>query len=203
MKKIAFIALCVGLILVMGLGVFLLISSLRQPAQRTALPPMSVANTPRDPAVDGHMVPLYFLSSDHRYLARERRAVVLDGRLEERLSAIVEELLAGPKLRNLLPTMPPGTRLQSLFWDEKEHRVVISLSRDFLDRRPGHTLAEWASIYSLVNTVADQGSSIRSVQILVDGKLVEEGTVWDFSEPFAPDHTFVLYGSAEAGNSPG
>jgi spore germination protein GerM len=147
------------------------------------------------------MVPLYFLSMDQRLLVRERRAIALKGRLEERLTTIVEELLAGPRLRNLLRTIPPGTRLQSLFWDQSERCVVVSLSREFLDRRPGHALAEWASVYSLVNTVADHDSSIRSVQILVDGELVEEGALWDLSDPFAPDHTFVLYGSAEPGDS--
>lgn len=203
MKNLLVAALCISLILVMGLVVFILTSSLRHPTERPLLPPIAAASTRHDLGDDSHMVPLYFLSMDQRFLVRERRAVALKGRLEERLSAILRELLEGPKLRNLLRTIPPETRVQSLFWEEAQGRVVISLSREFLEHRPGHTLAEWASIYSLVNTVADQDSSIRSVQILVDGELVEDGTVWDLSEPFAPDHTFVLYGPAETGESPG
>ena len=196
MKKIAIVVLSCGLVVVMGLAAFMFTSSLRRPYEITELPPISTENTQADQE-DSRPVSLYFLSSDHKFLVREPRTMVLKGQLEERLTTIVKALLTGPELRNLRPTMPAGTQLRSLFWDQAQQCVVVSLSQDFIARRPGHVLAEWAGIYSLVNTISDHDSFIRWVQILVEGEVVEDGTLWDLSEPFAPDHTFVFYDSAQ------
>ncbi|MFH1743095.1 MAG: GerMN domain-containing protein [bacterium] len=196
MKKIIIVVLSIGLVVIVGLVVFMLTSSLRRPYEITELPPISDTSTQPEQE-DSRPISLYFLSSDHKFLVREPRTMVLTGQLEERLAIVVKALLAGPDLRNLRPTIPAGTQLRALFWDDKQQCVTVSLSQDFLSRRPGHALAEWAAIYSLVNTISDQDSAIRWVQILVEGELVEDGTLWDLSEPFAPDHTFVFYDSAQ------
>ncbi|HPO09291.1 MAG TPA: GerMN domain-containing protein, partial [bacterium] len=188
--------------ILLGVGITLLVSSMRSPSAALELPPIPATEEPSDEN-NTFTVPLYFLSSDHRLLVKERRTLVLSGRLEERLETLVRALIDGPGVRNLLPTIPEGTRLQSLFWDEAQKCVVLSLSREFIDRRPGHALSEWASIYSLVNTLADHDSSIQTIQILVDGELVEDGLLWDLTEPLAPDKTFVFYDSAESLMSPG
>jgi spore germination protein GerM len=202
MKKAILVILSFGLIVMLGVGISLLVSSMRGPSTALELPPIPVKEEPPDEN-NTFTVPLYFLSSDHRLLVKERRTLVLSGRLEDRLEILVRALIGGPSARNLLPTIPEGTRLQSLFWDEAQKCVVLSLSREFIDSRPGHALAEWASIYSLVNTLADHDSAIQTVQILVEGELVEDDLLWDLSEPLAPDKTFVFYDSAESLLNPG
>jgi spore germination protein GerM len=202
MKKAVLVILSFGLIVMLGVGISLLVSSMRGPSTALELPPIPVKEEPPDEN-NTFTVPLYFLSSDHRLLVKERRTLVLSGRLEDRLEILVRALIGGPSARNLLPTIPEGTRLQSLFWDEAQKCVVLSLSREFIDSRPGHALAEWASIYSLVNTLADHDSAIQTVQILVEGELVEDDLLWDLTEPLAPDKTFVFYDSAESLLNPG
>ncbi len=202
MKKAILVILSFGLIVMLGVGISLLVSSMRGPSTALELPPIPVKEEPPDENIT-FTVPLYFLSSDHRLLVKERRTLVLSGRLEDRLEILVRALIGGPSARNLLPTIPEGTRLQSLFWDEAQKCVVLSLSREFIDSRPGHALAEWASIYSLVNTLADHDSAIQTVQILVEGELVEDDLLWDLTEPLAPDKTFVFYDSAESLLNPG
>ncbi len=202
MKKAILVILSFGLIVMLGVGISLLVSSMRGPSTALELPPIPVKEKPPDEN-NTFTVPLYFLSSDHRLLVKERRTLVLSGRLEDRLEILVRALIGGPSARNLLPTIPEGTRLQSLFWDEAQKCVVLSLSREFIDSRPGHALAEWASIYSLVNTLADHDSAIQTVQILVEGELVEDDLLWDLTEPLAPDKTFVFYDSAESLLNPG
>jgi len=202
MKKAILVILSFGLIVMLGVGISLLVSSMRGPSTALELPPIPVKEEPPDEN-NTFTVPLYFLSSDHRLLVKERRTLVLSGRLEDRLEILVRALIGGPSARNLLPTIPEGTRLQSLFWDEAQKCVVLSLSREFIDSRPGHALAEWASIYSLVNTLADHDSAIQTVQILVEGELVEDDLLWDLTEPLAPDKTFVFYDSAESLLNPG
>ncbi|HOE12907.1 MAG TPA: GerMN domain-containing protein [bacterium] len=202
MQKAILVILSFGLIVMLGVGISLLVSSMRGPSTALELPPIPVKEEPPDEN-NTFTVPLYFLSSDHRLLVKERRTLVLSGRLEDRLETLVKALIDGPSARNLLPTIPEGTRLQSLFWDEAQKCVVLSLSREFIDSRPGHALAEWASIYSLVNTLADHDSAIQTVQILVEGELVEDDLLWDLTEPLAPDKTFVFYDSAESLLNPG
>jgi len=197
MKNLLVITLCVALAFTTGIAVFLLSSSLRQPSKPVDLPPINVGDTRTDED-SSRLVPLYFLSAGQRSLVRERREVSLKGRLAERLETLVEELIAGPRLRNLLPTIPPGTQLLSVFWVKDQGCAVVNFSKEFIENNPGHVLAEWASIYSVVNTVADHDSAIRSVQILVDGELAESGALWDLSRPFAPDQTFVLYSPVES-----
>ncbi len=198
MKNLTVIVLCAALVVTTGVAVFLLTSSLRQPSQPIRLSSVPSESTATDEDSSA-FVPLYFLSAGQRSLVRERREVSLQGRIEERLETIVTELIAGPTLGNLLPTIPKGTQLLSLFWVKDKGCVIVNFSREFIDNSPGHVLAEWASVYSVVNSIADHDSAIRSVQILVDGEIVENDTLWDLSRPFAPDQTFVLYSPVETG----
>ncbi len=157
--------------------------------------PKQEENQPDLTRMDIH---LYFLTPNHRQLAVENREITSTHSITERIRQAVENLLEGPISRELINPIPKEAELQSVFWDEKEGRVYVSFTPSLLDNPTGHSLSEWATIYSIVNTVAAQSSAIKDVQLLVDGQEVQsQQTLWDWSLPFEPDTTFVRYSGSE------
>ncbi|MDP8244960.1 MAG: GerMN domain-containing protein [Candidatus Hinthialibacter antarcticus] len=140
------------------------------------------------------MIRLYFPTASHDLLSYEVVQTLPNETLTERLHTAVTELMRGPRQDGMLNPVPEGTQLQSVFWREQDHCAYISFSPQLIDKNSLNALAEWATIYSIVNTVAEQSSAIREVQILIDGQVIKsEFTTWDWSMPFKPDKTFVRY----------
>lgn len=140
------------------------------------------------------LIRLYFPTESHDLLSYEVIQTLPNDTLSERLHTAVTELMRGPRQDGLLNPIPEGTQLQSVFWREQDNRAYVSFSPQLLDKNSLNALAEWATIYSIVNTVAEQSSAIREVQILIDGQIIKSDfTTWDWSMPFKPDKTFVRY----------
>ncbi len=140
------------------------------------------------------MVRLYFPTDTHDLLTYEVIETIPSETLPDRLNTAVTELMRGPRQDGLLNPIPEGTTLQSVFWREQDNCAYVSFSPELIDENSLNALAEWATIYCIVNTVAEQSSAIREVQILIDGQVIKsEFTTWDWSMPFKPDKTFVRY----------
>lgn len=142
-------------------------------------------------------VTVYYLTADQRKLAPVTQQALVSPTLNARIEAAVELLLAGPDAvqgRGLIQPLPTGVELQSVLWDDPQGRVYVSFNEALLNTHDAHALREWAMIFSIVNTIADQSAAIESVQILINGQEIESAyTTWDWSRPFEPDEVFVEY----------
>jgi len=82
---------------------------------------------------------------------------------------IVNELIAGPKDKNLKPTIPEGTKLCSPV-SISGTIATVDLSKEFVDKHPGGKNAEQLTIYSIVNSLTEV-KEINKVQFKIEGKV--------------------------------
>ena len=137
---------------------------------------------------------LFFLSRDEPLLVEEVRWVPQGGDLETLITQTVAALAADSTDEALISPLPPGTRLLSCFYEDESRRAVLDLSAEVLEGQPGDTFSEWATIYSLVNSVALLSPRIDEVLLLCEGDPVRRSPGnWDWLYPFKPDTTFVRY----------
>jgi len=163
--------------------------------QTVVLPALSRPTAARTPAPKEPTqieITVFFLSEDESRLEAEERTVFSSDTITERVRKALEELIRGSLFPNRVKPIPSGTQLQSVFWSEPEGRITVSFSDELIQGNPGHALSEWATLYSIVDTVADQSPAIKEVQILKNGEIINSGyTLWDWSLPFLPDRTYV------------
>lgn len=112
-------------------------------------------------------VSLYFSDQNGDYLHVENREIAMVPGLAR---ATVKELIAGPKTKGLLRTIPEGTQLLDINVENGLCRV--DLSKEFKENHWGGSSGEILTVYSLVDTLT-QFSSIDQVEILVEGQKVE------------------------------
>lgn len=126
-------------------------------------------------------VVLYFAKSDGSGLEGEIRSIP---RQEGIARATINELIAGPSLEGLLPTIPAATILEGI--NIRDGICTVDFSEELSTDHPGGLENEELTVYSIVNTLS-QFDSIQQVKILVGGKEVDTlaGHV-DVSEAMAP-----------------
>ncbi len=118
----------------------------------------------------------------------ELRRVALPAELDERATAIVNELLTGPR-SGLLPAVPWPAHLLDLFVDNSGI-VYVDLSG------PPEPLAgsnvELMMAYSIVNSVLLNCPELHSLQILLDGHEIPTLTGHlDLSRPLVLNKRFI------------
>jgi len=177
---------------VAGLGfLYIEIQTGNPPLLAGSFEPTPNPNLPSDLAVTD--ISIFFLTRDYQMLKAETHQISQPGSMVERVEIALQELLQGPRSRDLLPTLPQGTEVQSIFWSEPDQLIAVSFSPDLLKLKGMHAIEEWAIIYSIVNTITAQSTAFDlKVQLLVDGQLVPpEQTLWDWTEPFTKEKTFL------------
>ena len=138
--------------------------------QAAASSPAAKQEAKTKPGVKGNNkveISLYFSEQNGDYLQAEKREIAMVPGLAR---ATVEELIAGPKTKGLLRTVPEGTQLLDINVENGLCRV--DLSKEFKDNHWGGSSGEILTVYSLVDTLT-QFSSIDKVEILVEGQKVE------------------------------
>lgn len=131
-------------------------------------------------------VELYFSSKDGQYLVKEKTQIL---KLNDNLSQaklIINELIKGPKSKELFPTIPEGTQIRELYFHE--NTAYVDFSDELVKKHPGGSSGEILTIYSIVNTLTSNFQKIKYVQILVEGNEIETiaGHV-DTTLPFKPN----------------
>ena len=111
-------------------------------------------------------VKLYFSDQDAMYLKPEVRQVTVQGELLADI--VVNELIKGPKEKDLQPTIPAETKLLSL--KIADNVAYVNLSKEIQAKHWGGSTGEIMTVYSIVNTLADLNIGIEKVQILVEGE---------------------------------
>lgn len=135
-------------------------------------------------AAEGATVRVYFLARDTNVLGWEPQVVPESDVPNERVAHALEQLWRGPDSAELVPVVPTEIELLAVFIDPDLQRAYIDLSPGLRGIHLG-PLAEWAMIFSIVNTTVAAVDGIRSVQLLCDGEPVRDWQgVWDLSRPF-------------------
>ena len=135
----------------------------------------------------------YYFDPVNSLLVKEKKEVHLPPLLEDKVRVSVESLFEGPQTKRLTPLWVDTTKVRGVFYLKKEKQIVIDLSFDFESESFGHSLIEWAALYSLVDTIKDVNpQSIKSVQILQYGKAIDfTGSHWVWKGTIYPDYTWV------------
>lgn len=138
-------------------------------SKNTTQTPPPVPEQPKPVATQE--VNLYFSDDQAMYLVAEKRSLPTESTDQKQLAtAVVNELIAGPKQAKLHATMPQGSKLLSL--EISNGLATLNLNQDFQTKHSGGSTGEMMTIYSLVNSLTDL-PGIQQVQLLVDGKKLD------------------------------
>lgn len=141
----------------------------------------------QQPVATTGVVSLFFAAPDGEGLVREGRELELGESLQDRIEAVLDELVSGPVGDNG-PTLPGNTRVLSVRLAGE--LVEVNFSRDLVDGLPAGASAEMAAVYSVVDTLAANFPEVKQVRILVEGVVPEtlKGHL-DLRRPLVPDYT--------------
>jgi len=156
-KKIGFLIIIV--IISVGGLIFLF---LREEKNKIKIPFI----TPKETIVE-----LYFSSKDGRYLVKEEHQIPTSDNTISQGKEIINELIKGPKSKDLFPTIPKGTQLRELYFHK--NIAYVDFSSELIKNHPGGSSAEIHTIFSIVNTLTFNFPKIKYVQLLVEGKEID------------------------------
>lgn len=124
---------------------------------------------------------LYFADAGGRYLVPEYRMIPEDADVpvERR---VMEEFLRGPEGAYLRPAVPEGTRLLTVYRENRQ--CTVDLSGEFLENLPETALGERLAVYSLVSALCDI-SGVDAVRILVEGRAIDYCRYLPVSKPIS------------------
>lgn len=122
-------------------------------------------------------------------VAEEREVTVTDSKSKQQ--CIVEELIAGPESSELYSPFPPDTKLLSISVDTTI--CFVNFSSDLLTKVSGGSTGENMLLYSLVNSLTEDGD-VKKVQLQFDGDKVSEASGFntDLSMPLERDTSYIL-----------
>lgn len=132
-------------------------------------------------------VVMVFADREALDMVEERRDVVVPEDRTARAKAILEELALGPEESGAVATLPKGTHVRSVFFDDAGG-VTVDFTHEIVDNHPGGSTGELMTIRSIVRTLAANFAGTKSVRFLVEGKEIETiaGHI-DASVPFDVD----------------
>lgn len=197
----AVIAISIAVVLVAGALALTVGCGARRadgPAARSLVPPKPGA----EPGT--HEVVLYFATTDAAGLAPETRTVgppeggasengARDGERPEGalIEAIVRAVIAGPRSRNLFPTLPRKARLVGSELGA-DGVLTLDFSKELVDDMPRGETGERLAVYSVVNSVGSV-EGVKAVRFTVQGEQVDSLVgFFDLDEPIGPDLTLVV-----------
>ncbi|NOQ51386.1 MAG: hypothetical protein GQ578_04110 [Desulfuromonadaceae bacterium] len=161
MKKLG-LGLC-GLLMVgilAGYGVSWFLQQDQPPAERI---PIVV-----EEALPAWEVQLYFTDPQGLFLQQEVRQIPGCDDDRDCIRSLLEELRSGSR-QGLLPVLPKQTGILDI---EVENDLVrVNFSKHLVDFHPGGSLSELLTVYSLANSLHENFSYLRQLQILIDGEL--------------------------------
>ncbi len=115
-------------------------------------------------------VNLYFASPDADKLAVEKREILKQSNQIEEMKMVVDELIRGPRNKNMTQTLPPQTKLRSLFVDFNEAVAYLDFTESLVEYSAGGSTGEILSVYSLSNTIIDNFPEVKQIKILISGE---------------------------------
>ncbi len=143
-------------------------------------------NIPPEP-LNHKTVKLYFIKAGNQQLAPETLTIrVKDLPIE---FYIVEELIDGPTAKDLLPTIPQGTKLREVKTDEGV--CYLNLSMEFITKHAGTEIEQQLTVYSIVNSLTEL-NTVNKVQFLIEPEKQQEiKGLFDLSKPIESNDELV------------
>jgi len=118
-------------------------------------------------------------------LVEERREIEVQEDKAMRARSILQELARGPQEGGAVRTLPAGTIVRSVVFDDRGG-VFVDFSRELVDKHPGGSTGELMTIRSVVQTLARNFPGVEEVTFLVEGREIETiAGHLDASVPFA------------------
>jgi spore germination protein GerM len=185
------IALVAVAVLVMGLAAWAVNRALtRLTSVEPDADPVVVANSTPPTAIRHINVTLFSVSADGETLVPYQQEVVLAEGLVPQGREILSAQLEKPMPPHV-PVIPEGTTLRAFYVTESGD-AFVDLSTEVSSRHPGGSSAELLTVYAIVNAVTANLSTVRRVQILIDGREADTlaGHI-DLRSPLARDVSIV------------
>jgi germination protein M len=114
-------------------------------------------------------VVLFFQKSDEDLLGPEKRLILPGTSVVDQGKQLVAELIAGPRAKGLLPTIPEGTTILGLYLDRKG-TAFLDLSDEFVSSHPEGSSEDLATVFSIVDSLTYNLPEIKRVRFLVGGE---------------------------------
>jgi spore germination protein GerM len=122
---------------------------------------------------------LYFAQADYRYLVPEiQEATLSDNESQE--TYVLRQLMEGPQTEGLLSVIPEHTELLGLTTEDGV--CTVNFSSDFYENAPEDVYEAYTTIFGVVNTLTEL-EGVNSVQILIDGSIVDSYGGFQISQP--------------------
>jgi spore germination protein GerM len=115
---------------------------------------------------------LTFASSGATRTIDERREIVVPEDRASRARKILEELAEGPETAGAVRTIPVGTKISSVIFDDTGG-VFVDFSPELVENHPGGSTGELFTIRSIVRTLSLNFPDVERVRVLVDGEEIE------------------------------
>lgn len=115
-------------------------------------------------------VTLYFADQDSMYLIPVKKEIEVNPQ-EPIEKTVLELLIKGPEQKDLIPTIPSGTKIKNIYTNEGI--CYVDFNEDFVTKHSGGSSGEAMTIYSIVNTLTEL-NNISKVQFLIEGNIREE-----------------------------
>ena len=127
---------------------------------------------------------VYFLDDRTASLVPERRQYNLKNK-QERSEWVLNQLIKGPKRRELQRTIPKGTKLLSISIEDEV--AYVNFSKEFKSKHLGGLIREAQTIDSVFLTLTQPMlGHIKKVQFLVEGKKLHSFAGYaNFDEPIS------------------
>lgn len=184
-RSVKIILACVWAVVVLallGFAVKLLQEFVSTPEEAVPV----VQPSPPPPEPKEREVKLFFADSEASSLLPEKRFIRLGSGTRADAVALMEELIKGPQLEGLSPTIPADTRLLNAF--SMADVLVLDFSQDLQANHSGGSAGELTTVYSIVNTMTQNLHGIKKVQILIEGQEIDSlAGHLDLSRPLVPD----------------
>ena len=126
-------------------------------------------------------VRLYYPKVENGELASESRNLQLSEG-QTKVAVVMEALLQGPQNETMYAVIPDNVQLLSARLDGGI--CYVTLSKEFLENKPGSLRAQENVVYSIVKTLCSL-SDVQAVQLAVDGETVHYYGGLDISVPLS------------------
>lgn len=145
-----------------GYGIGWYVQQGKKPAKR--IPIVVAAELPP------RAVQLYYADPQSSYLVAEMRQIAGCDDDRDCIAGMLQEL-AGDSQQDGVTVLPSSAKVLAI---ELENDLVrINFSRQLVDHHPGGSLSELLTVYSLINSLAENFSYLRQLQILVEGEVLQ------------------------------
>ena len=108
-----------------------------------------IAEPGKDPERD---VVLFFSHEGAEGLYTERRRIYVTSSIPDQARQVIEELIRGPRRTLNVPVLPKETTLRQVYVD-REGNAYVDFGADLVERHPGGTDAEIATLFAVVNSL--------------------------------------------------